>query len=354
MQTTRRSVLRATGMATVLGATGLAGCGGLLGGDGGESAGDWVYDPNVVASSPTVFFGSVAYGAIYDMREELPESAQPAFEEDPESPIQPSDIENVALVGGGEVGPDGQSGAAFGSGVLTGTIPRSELESDLESNDSVESAGSYEGYSLYDGTDLQDQFGSMPGSEQIAVSGTAAVGDSAALAGFSLAQEVETSATGEAAVRTMIDASTGGARRLSETSGPAREVQSRVGEDVIAAGASVSSDLVDAGEDFGPGGEMQEQFLRGLRAGGAGVDLAGQTATITGVLVYESEGRASDSRVVNIVDGASGNLEGREGIETVEASQDGNVIVITVEGDLEALAQTGMETGPTVASLPPR
>lgn len=351
MQTTRRSVLRASGMVAVLGATGLAGCGGILDGGSADSPGDWVYDPAVVASSPTVFFGSMTYGAIYEMRDDLPESVQPTFEEDPDSPIQQSDIENVALVGGGEVEADGQSGGAFGSGVVTGSVPRSELESDLESDDSVESAGSYEGYSLYEATDLQDELGGMPGSQQVNGSGTVAVGDSAVLAGFSFAQNVNTSATGDAAVRTMIDASTGGARRLSETSGPAREVQSRVGDDMISLGASVSADIVDASEDFGPGGEIQDQLLGGLRAGGAGVDLAGQTATMTGVLVYESEGRASDSQVVDIVSGASGNLEGREGIETVEANRDGAVIVVSVEGDLEALAQTGMQTGGGFASL---
>jgi hypothetical protein len=350
MKTTRRSVLRASGMAAVLGATGLAGCGGLLDGGGDGTVNDWVYDPNVVASSPTVFFGSIAYGAIYEMREDLPQAVQSGFESDAEVPIQPADVENAAVVGGGEVGPDGDAGTAFGSGVLTGSIPRRELESELESNDSVEAAGSYEGYSLYEGTDLQEQFGGMPGAAPVDVSGTAAVGDSAVLGGASLAQNMETSATGEAAVQTMIDAANGAARRLSTTDGPAREVQSRVGDDMIAMGASVDADVVDVGEDFGPGGEFQQQLLAGLRAGGAGVDLDGETGTLTGVLVYESDRRATESRVVDIVNGASGNLEGREGIERVDASQEGAVIVVTVEGNLEALAQTGMQNGGGFAS----
>lgn len=355
MQTTRRSVLRASGMAAVLGATGLAGCGGLLDGDqSGTSAGEWLYDPAVLASAPNVFFGSMDYGTLYEMRDQLPAPATSLFEPAPDSPIQPAEIESLAAVGGGEVATDGQAGAVFGSGVLTGPIPREELEGELEAEESVESAGTYEGYSLFRGVDLQAEVGELPGSQDVDRSIVAAVGDSAALGGVSLAQGVEQPASGEAAVQTMIDTATGDVRKLAETSGPARTVQERVGHAMVSVGAGVDSTLVEASDAAGLAGDLQSQLLSGLEGGGAGVDLDGQRATLTGVLVYESEQRATDTRIVNIVDGASGNLEGREGIETVAASQDGSSIVLTLAGDIQALFETGMETGPTFAQPAPR
>lgn len=340
-------------MAAVLGATGLAGCGGILGGGGGGGAvGNWIYDPNVLASVPNVVFGSMAYGTFYDNRDELPQSMQEGFETDEDSPVQPSDIDDVAGVAGGDISQDMSSASLFGSAVITGSFPRSELESEIESDEGSEPAGSYEGFSLYEATDVGDSVGGVPGSNQFQGTGSVAIGDSAMVVGVSVAQGMESDATGEDAVRTMIDASAGNARRLSATSGPAQQVQNRIDDSMLSVGAEVDPALVDLASQMGGGGQMGEQVLGGLRGGGMGADIDGETTTITAVLVYESEQAATEAGVVDLVSGMSGSLEDQEGINSVEAEQDGAVAVITIEGDTETLAEQGAGSGTNLNVAP--
>lgn len=355
MPTSRRAFMKTSGMAAVIGATGLAGCGNILGGGGG-GGGDWIYDPTVMADVPNIAFGSMAYGTFYDNRDELPESMQGDFETDPDSPLQPEDIDEIAGVGGGDVSENMQSVSAFGSAVVTGSMPREELESDIESEGEAESAGSYEGYSLYSVEDFQDSMGSVPGSQQFQGSGSVAIGDSAVVGGLSFAQGTEGGASGEDAVRTMIDASAGNARRLSATSGTAQQVQSRIGDSMLAIGAEVDPELVSLAQQMGgTGGDGPAgQFLGGIRGGGLGGDIDGETTTFTFVAVYESEQAATDAGIADLVSGMSARFEEQEGIDSVDANQDGAVVTVTIEGDTETLAEQGAGGGGTFAVAPPR
>lgn len=349
MHADRRTFVKASGMAAVLGATGLAGCGNILGDGGG--AGGWVYDPTVVADVPNIAFGTMDYGTFYANRDQLPQSMQEDFQTDPDSPLQPEDIDRLAGVGGGDVSRDMQSASAFGSVVVTGSIPRSDIEGRIESEGNAEQSGTYEGYTLYSVTNFQDSLGSVPGSEQLQGSGSVAVGDSAVLIGISFSQGMDSSATGEGAVRTMIDASAGNARRLSATSGPAKQVQDRIGDSMMAVGAAVDPELVSLAEQMaGSGGGMGAQVLSGLRGGGFGADINGDTTTFRFVAVYDSEQSATDAGIADLVNGMSSRMEQQEGINSVEATQDGAVVVVTLEGDTQTIFEQG--TGGTTFQVP--
>ena len=354
MQTDRRTFMKASGMAAVLGTTGLAGCGGILGGGGGPSGpADWLYDPSEVAEVPNAFFGSMAYGTLYENRDQLPESMQGDFESDPDSPIGPDDIENLAGIGGADVSSDMQSVSAFGSAVVTGSIPRSEMESEIESEGDVEETGSYEGYTLYDVTSFRDDVSGVPGSSQFQGSGTVAVGDSAILMGVAMSQNSESGASGEAAAKTMIDAAAGNAQRLSATSGGAQQVRDRIGDSMISVGAGVDPELVDLAQQMGGGGGMGGQLLGGMRGGGFGANIDGETTTYEFVVVYDGEESATDAGIADLVSGMSSRFEEQEGIDTVESEQDGGVVVVTVAGDTETLLEQGANTGSTFSVASP-
>lgn len=349
MQTDRRSFIKASGMAAVMAATGLAGCGG----GGGGGSGDWIYDPTAVADVPNIAFGSMAYGTLYDNREELPESMQENFQTDSESPLQPEDIDDMAGVAGGDVSEDMASAGAFGSIAIIGDIPRSDLESELESEGSAEAAGSYEGYSMYTVSDLDDGVGGVPGSGQFQGSGAVGIGDDAMVAGFSYAQGVDLGTSGESTVQTMIDASAGNAGRLSATSGPAQRVQDRLSDSMLSMGAEVDPELVSLAGQMGGGG-MAAQVLAGLRGGGLGGDVDGETSTYRFVAVYESEQAATDAGIADLVSGMKAQVEDQEGVDSVEATQDGEVVEVTLTGDTQTLAEQGAGAGPTLDVAPPR
>lgn len=348
MQTDRRTFLKASGMAAVLAATGLAGCG-----DGGTNSGDWIYDPTEVADVPNVAFGSMAYGTLYDNRDQLPASMQENFETDPDSPLEPADIDDMAGVGGGDVSADMQTAGAFGSLAITGDIPRSELEDEMESEGSAASAGSYEDHSMYTVSDLPNSVGGVPGSGQFQGSGAVAVGDDAMLAGFAYSQGMDLGATGESAVRTMIDSSAGNAGRLSATSGPAQRVQDRLGDDMLIMGAEVDPELVSLAGELGGGG-MAAQILAGLRGGGLGASVDGDTSTYRFVAVYESEQAATDAGIADFVSGMSSQVEDQEGVDSVDATQDGDLVEITLTGDTQTLAEQGAGAGPMLDVAGPR
>jgi len=345
METDRRSFVKATGLAAVLGTTGLAGCSGLLGG-GGDASG-WLYDPSVVAEVPNVAFGSMDYGTFYDNRDQLPASMQEGFTTDPDSPIQPGDIETLAGVGGGDVTADMQSASAFGTVVVTGSFPTSEIESEIEAESEVQPAGSYQDYSLYSVSDLGDGVTGVPASERFQGSGAVAVGEGAMLIGLSAGQGTASPATGTATVETMIDASAGNARRLGDRDGPVTEVQSEVGESMVSVGAEVDPELVTLAQRTSGMGGMQGQLVAGIRGGGFGMDIDGSTTTGTVVAVYDSSQSATDAGLADLVSGMSARFEEEPGITTVSAEQNGAVVVVTVEGDTDTLLEQGAGSGTT-------
>lgn len=360
MVTNRRSFLKAGSAAAFLGTVGLAGCNQFLGGGDTTDAGSWQYDPAALASSPNVAFASADYGTMYENRDELPESMSEGFEVDSDSPMGPGDIDHLVGVGGGSVAlQTGQSSdvgpmSMFGSLALTGDIPRDELAAEMESDDSASEVGDYEGYTLYE-TSSFDDVGAVdtPG---FGGSGAVALGDSAVVAGVVVERESQTDVTGRQTTEQMIDASAGNARRLSETSGPAQQLQSSLGDAIFSVGVEVDPEIVStyagAGGTPAAGGFDVGQYTDGFRAGGMSMDVGGDTSTFTFVAVYENGQRADEAAIDDAAEAMAPQMEGEEGIESISASRDGEVITVTVEGDTQTMFQAGQSTGSSFSLAP--
>ncbi len=176
-------------------------------------------------------------------------------------------------------------------------------------------------------------------------SGTAGVGDSAVIFGVSAAQGTGPATTGEDAVRASIDASTGNADSLRDNSEYASELSNQIGDAMMTVGGEVDPSLVDTAEQQAGSG-MSGQLIGGIRAGGFGAAVGGETTTFTFVGIYESAQRAEDSGVVGMVQGFSQQFEQQEGVNSVDANQDGATVVVTLEGDTQTLLQQGQSAAP--------
>lgn len=350
MQVDRRSFVKATGAGAVLATTGLAGCNGFLGGGGaGGSARSWQYDPSTLAETETRFFGSMDYAGMYQSRDSLPESMQESFAPTEDAPIDPADVDLLTGVGGAQMSQQGDSGAFYGSAALTGSFDGEALASEVESEGDAQQTGEYEGYTLYETSDMGE---TGFGMSQLQGSGTAAVGDTAVVVGVSVAQNTDVSVTGEDAVRASIDASNGNAALLHDNSQHATQLSSQLGDATMVVGGEVDPALVDAaGQDES---DMAGQVTSGIRAGGFGVDIDGDTTTFTFVGIYESAQRAEDSGVVGLAEGFSAQFEQQEGVNSIDANQDGSAVVVTVTGDTETIFEAGesQATGQTFDLAP--
>jgi|GEM_PF-2364923 len=358
MDTTRRRFIAAGGLAAVLGTTGLAGCSGFLGGGGG-SLESWQYDPTTLSDTPNVLFGSMRYGDLYEMRDEFPQSMQDDFEvDDSDTPVQAGDIGTMVGVGGGDVSQQMQSTSFFGSFAVTGSFDRQAMVDEVESDSEVSSAGEYEGYAMYEVPELSDApVGSMG---QAAPQGSATVGvsESALVFGIGVAQNSDLDVTGTQAAETMIDAGAGNAQKLSGSSGPAQDVQSRVTDKHIAVGAEVDPALVDMAErlsGMGAGGTGSggATMLGGLRAGGFGADITPDTTTYTFVIRYESASSAEESGVADLVSGMSSRFEQQPQVDSVSATQDGSTVVVEIAGPTEQILEQGPGAGGTPLNVAP-
>lgn len=355
MNTNRRSFLKASGLAVALGSVGLAGCNQFIGGDGSTDAGTWQYDPRALASSPNVGFMSMDYGRLYENRDELPESMAEDFEtESADSPIGPADIDHVVGVGGGSADLSAESAAGgplsmFGSFAITGDIPRDELASELESDQTASEVGEYEGYTMYESADFED-LGEMdaPG---IGGSGAVALGDSAVVAGVVVEQNADVDVTGRRATEQMIDAQAGSARRISETSGPSQRLQNTLGETMVTVGLEVDPELVTLAQQAATGTQQSGdydlgQYTNGFRAGGFGMDIGGDVSEFTFVAIYESAERADEAAIDDTVEALAPNVEGQDGIESLSGSRDGEAITVTMTGDTQRLFEASQSASP--------
>lgn len=339
METNRRTFLKASGAAALLGVTGLAGCSGN--GGGGASAEQWQYDPAALLDTENRFFGSMDYGTVYDNRDSLPESTRQSFESVQEdAPIQPDDIDVLTGVGGGQVSVASGDATVFGSGAATGTFETDAITSEIESQGETQEAGSYEGYTLYE----QVSSGSV-GMGQNA-SATLGVGENALVFGVvSASGSGSASITGTQAVETAIDASNGNAEMLRANSDVVSEISNQLGSTTLQVGGQVDPGLVEAA--LAMSGSAQTQFVDGIRGGGFGMQLNGETTTFTVVGLYEDAGAAEDTGIVTLVNQFSDQfVEQSPEIDSIDASTDGRSVVITVEGETQALLEQGTGSVP--------
>ena len=264
----RRSFMKASGVAAALGVTGLAGCSGILGSSSGAS--NWQYDPATLAETQTRFFGSMQYGNLYSMRDELPGTMGENFEVDTQSPINPEDIDLLTGVGGGQISMQTGSGAFFGSVALTGSYDVDAISSQMMSEGSVQENGEYEGYTLYSGTNLNQQ---VPGDQMPTgtdATATAALSEEAMVLGVTVSQSGSLDVSGQDTVETMIDAKAGNAPRIDANSKYAKKLHNKLGGATMVVGGEVDGALDEHAVDGVPLQVHPEDVLGG-RAGLVGV-----------------------------------------------------------------------------------
>lgn len=360
----RRKFMKASGVAAVLGITGLAGCNGILGGGGGSGADSWQYDPETAAQDRSEtqseggdgdqsgggngdqggsltqarVFGSMDFGSLYEIRDQLPESVRSSFEVDSSSSVSPEDVDILSGVGGGQMSVDTGAGGFFGSLAVTGSFDPDALGEELQSEGEVEQSGSYEGYTLYEGANM----GQMPTGGMGATTdatATVAVSDSAVVFGVTVSQESDLGLTGQDAVEASIDANAGNADLLSANSDHVSTLKNELGGSTMIVGGDVDQSLVEAyREQAGGGGGMgADAMLNGLRAGGFDADVGGETTTYNLAVVYNNGDNAEGSGILNVVDTLKESLTNQEGINSVTSNRNGATILVTIEGDTETL-----------------
>jgi len=343
METNRRAVLKLSGVAALMGSTGLAGCsGGLLGGGGGSGSSgpeSWQYDPSVLGDSPNVFFGSMDYATIYENREFFPEDTRNSLEQtDSSTPVNPEDIDYLSGVGGGSVSMMDNTGSGAGSVAIAGSFEASAITDQIESEGDATEVGEYEGYTLYESPSMSEEFGPNASG-----SATFGVSDGALVAGFAFASGTSTSSSGQDAVETAVDASNGDADPLRGNNEYATTVADNVGDATATFGGVGDPDLID---QYSAMADSQTQtYVDGMRAGGFGMALEGETTTFTVVIAYESSQAAGDTGLVDLVEGFGPQIEQEEGINSVGAEQNDSAVVMTVEGDTLTLLQQADQTG---------
>jgi hypothetical protein len=342
METSRRSVLKAGGTAALLSVTSLAGCSGILGG-GNVSPADYQYDPATLVETQNRFFGLADYAGLYEARENFPESTQESFESSEDTPVNPEDIETMVGVGGAQISMSGSGGGAFfGSLGVLGSFDKSTIEESIQSEDDAQQSGEYEGFTLYEntGSESSNVVGGVPTDS----TATAAAGDGAVIIGFAAADgEGEPSVTGDQAARTMIDAGNGDAELLNDNSDYASSLRDRIGDSSVMMGGEVDPGLVEMATQAGG---MQTDFVNGIRAGGFGMTVDGETTTMSAVGIYTDSQAAEDSGVVELVDFASDQaVDENPDIDSVDAEYDGNAVVVSVEGQTQTIFDQGMGGG---------
>lgn len=342
----RRSFMKASGVGAAMGLSALAGCSGLLGGGSTTAGGSWQYDPATLADTQTRFFGSMKYGELYAMRDQLPESMA-NFETSSDSPVSPGDIELATGVGGGQVSMDTGAAGFFGSAAITGSFDKSAMTQEIESQGSSQASGNYQGYALYEGTNLDQNVpgSTMPG-QSVDASATVGVGDSAMVGGVAASQGTDTGVTGKAAVETMIDAEAGNAPKLANNSQYASTLKNELGGAMMVVGGEVDGSLVQSYRDTNSGMSMYGSMLEGLRAGGFNADISPDTTTYTFAIVYDNADNAGSTGIPQMVNNYKSRLEQQPSINSISANQNGQTITVTVTGDTEALLSQGQQQVP--------
>jgi hypothetical protein len=338
MDVDRRAVLKTTGVAAFMGTTGLAGCSGLPG--SGGSGGGWQYDPTLLVDAGNVFFGSMDYATIYENRELFPEDTRNSLESTSETGIDPANIDILSGVGAANVSLDGSSGSGAGSVAVEGSFDTSGVTEEIESGGDATEIGSYEGYTLYESSSLGEE---VPNPESSG-SAVAGVGDGAVVVGFAGAVGSSSGTTARDAVETAIDSNNGNARPLRGNNEFATSVLDSLGDATFQFGGVGDPALIE--EAASTASSSAQQYVTGLRAGGAGMSFGAETTTFDVILAYESGQAAEDTGLASLVDGLAPQVEQQEGINEISTSQDGGTITITVEGDTETLLQQAGSTAP--------
>jgi len=339
MRLTRRSLLRAGGVAALFGATAFAGCAGLRGGPSGD-VGDWQFHTGAVSDTPNRFFGTVDHARLYADREHLPESGRATLESAPYTPLDPGAVEAVAGVGGVQFGDFGTgSSVTFGATVALGSFERGAVEEVVRSEGSPAVERDYRGLTLFEGVEGEAAGGleGVPGDGTPFTMTAVAAGEGALVvgsvsvrgrnAGMVLAEEV---------VEAAVDAATGNGPRLRGANPRAGRVADLAGGSTLFAGAEADPALL--GRYRRAGGPLG-RAVTGLRAGGLGLTVDGDTVELRLVGLYEDAAAAESADVAALVEGAAtdAGVSDSGAVERVDAAYERDAVVVTIVGETQSL-----------------
>lgn len=325
MKGSRRTFLRASGAAALLG---LSGCTGVLESDDGlDEDGPpgyttWLYDPKDFLGVDTAGFASYDVQSVLDQRDELPEDPFEGLEEanDEIEAVDLEEVDHLSLVGGGETDYS-RYGLSF---VVEGSFDAAAIREEIESESDGEEfeTGSYEGYDLYYGEQESDYSNQ---SYAIAVSGDAVV--------FGMAEDEDVS--GRAAAEAMIDAESGSRAGYYGESEYARILVDALGSATFVMGAEfdLGSAVRDRVRD-----ERARDLVDGLAAAGTSGTLGGETTDYEFVLAYEEDAEIPTESAQELVDEArEQSPEAFEHVEDVSVRGVGRTLRVTATVESEEL-----------------
>jgi len=340
MSPDRRTVLKVGGLAAALGATGLAGCNGFLGDSEELGPADYRYDPSALVETENVFFGNLDYAALYENREYFPDSEQDMFEPTEDTDFDPEELDAVTGVGGAQISVgESTSSTVFVSLAVLGSFEASTVQSDLE-DEEAEQIGEYEGYTLYEETQEASNGNTIADDTSYVV----AVRDGVVIAGVAETEgEAVTEVTSREAAEAMVDAANEEVDRLDTDGEYMSQLSDRFGDATMTMGARIDSGVTTLATTAG--GQQAGQYVDGLRGGGVGMTVDGETTTIESALLYEDSEAAEDTGIVDVFglfeDQA---VEEDNGITDITTEYDGNAVVITLAGETKRLFEESAES----------
>lgn len=332
MQSSRRSFLKTSGLAALLGVVGTAGCLETVDdaiGAGGDTPGyaQWLYDPAEVYESDYVGFGTFDVQSVYENEGEMPDGMMDRVEKANDE-VDFVDLEAMETVTGIAYGyPNRDHGG--GSMVVSGEFDVDDVTAKIEeeSPETVETRTEGD-YTLYTFTterqhDHEDD-GADTNSATIAVSGEHV------LVGGMRAPD----ATSEDAVTAMIDAESGDVTRLHDGNGDADELVSQLGDATLVMGGTFDANLTNFTDEATP--DEVVDVVDDLVAVGAASDVNGDTVEHTMAFVYEDGEAASTDDVEAVLD----NVEewgdrAADQLEDRSVSRDGRTVLVSTTGETD-------------------
>ncbi len=341
MRLTRRSVLGVGGLAAV---AGLAGCSGVLGGASGGPR-DWQFDVGAVSETPNRLFGTLDHARLSAHREHLPPSVRETVDTVPYSPLDTDAVESMAGVGGIQFGDHSTgSSVAFRSVVTLGSFDRGALEQRVRTAGDPDAERDYAGLTLFEGVDGENAGGvdGIPGDDTPFTMAAVAVGDEALIVGWvSVRGRNAGMVLAPAVVEATVDAGTGDGPRLQDTDDRVSRLADITGEATVSAGLRADPALLDRYRQAdGPVGTL----ATGLRAAGIGLAVEGEMADLTLAGLYEDAASADAGDALELVEGVAAEAAG---IEAIDATDDGEAVVVTVTGETQALLEGPAPAPPT-------
>ncbi|HKL30436.1 MAG TPA: twin-arginine translocation signal domain-containing protein [Natrialbaceae archaeon] len=334
MQSSRRSFLKTSGLAALLGVVGTAGCLETVNdavGSGDESPGyaKWLYDPTEVHDSDYVGFGTFDLHSIYENEESVPEKMMQQVEKANEN-VEVVDLETMQSVTGIAYGhPKRDLGG--GSMVVTGEFDAGKITAEIEEESTDEFEKSTHGeYTFYTRTQQRQYAEGDPDTN----SATIAVSEDHVVMGGMQAPE----ASSMDAVSTMLDAEEGDVDSLGEGNEDAGELVSQLGDATLVLGGAFDTDPTTMANEGTP--DELVEAVDDLVAAGVASDVDGDTVEHTMAFVYEDGDAASTDDVEAVFD----NVEewgdrAEDQLEDRSVSKDGRTLLVTATGDTEEFFQ---------------